>query len=468
MNWLKIIPVTTELTDNGYQIVVRGQSYSVRYPESVWSQVPLAMRRLLLDHLALTTSMHLPMVISESRGLRLDTARPLFEPHLFRNFIGDIPSCADVEGRDIDDEIRRFLTTEYEFDTDAIRRPVPWPAPDVAEAGAVIPLTFGKDSLLTFALAEELGLRPRGVFVEEPAFHQELHHKTALADRLDREFGHRLTVFRHETGWLRDARHLGTAPREYGWGLQSTEYAFLLLPLARYWGAEFILFGNEQTAGSDYLSGNGRWMVDPCFDQSHDWTRHIDAMTSLLTAPNPVRVGSLIEPLMDIMVQGILVRRYPRYAALQMSCFADSEGGQESRWCHDCTICAKMYLLCTAFGVHPEVVGFQRSMLTADKRKFYTLLGGDRSPYPYARTDVTRDEQLFAFHSAARFEMDEPLIREFQHTAVAEEARRRELELYDRFTLRHPALTVPRDYQDRLNRILDEEIADFRRRYEAV
>ena len=144
-----------------------------------------------------------------------------------------------------------------------------------------------------------------------------------------------------------------------------------MLPFARYWGAGYLFFGNEQTAGTTYRDKEGRWTVHPCFDQSHQWTLHIDSMTSLLTIPEPVRTGSLIEPLMDMMIQGILVRRYPKYADLQMSCFVEDEGGRESRWCHNCTICAKMYLMCAGAGVDPAAVGFRRSMLTEKQRDFF-------------------------------------------------------------------------------------------------
>ncbi|MDF1566870.1 MAG: hypothetical protein P1P77_02495 [Spirochaetaceae bacterium] len=459
--------IAVDRTEDGYALIFRARSYPVAYPKEVWNSVPERERDLLTDNLAYAATMHLPMKMPGLSGLSYMTTRPLFEPYFRHNMLQDIPSCCDVDGSDIGLGIERFLGLEYSFASDDIRRPGTWPLPSSRPAGAIVPLTFGKDSLLTFALAEELGLRPKGAFVDEPSFGRERHHKEILSRRMKDEFGHELVIVDHQSGMLRDSEHLGTEPDEYGWGLQSTEYALLMLPLARYWGADFILFGNEQTAAVTYRDKEDRWTVHPCYDQSHDWTRHIDAMTSQLTDPYPVRTGSLIEPLMDLMVQRILVKRYPRYAALQMSCFAEGEAGRDSRWCHECDICAKMYLMCVASGVDPSMVGFRRSMLKSSDRRFFTLLGGS-SRFPYSRTSASRDEQLFAFSLAAGFGSDEALVREFRNSPLRDEALERGGELLDRFVSIHSSDTVPSAVREQTLKIFQKEIADFRRCCEAL
>jgi hypothetical protein len=384
------------------------------------------------------------------------------------NALRDIPSCCDMDGTDIALETERFLGLDFQFDSQDIRQPVYWPSDYQGETSAVVPLSFGKDSLLTFALAEELGLNPRGVFVDEPGFSGERAHKEELGVRFRDEFGHVLEILNHDTGKLRDSDHLGTQADEYGWGLQSTEYALLMLPYARFWGAGYILFGNEQTAGESYRDTKGRWTVYPCYDQSPEWTRQVDAVTAMLTEPHPVRTGSLIEPLMDMMVQRILVNRYPHYASLQMSCFAEGEEGKHYRWCHECSICAKMYLMCVGGGIDPASVGFRRSLLSSRERGFFSLFGGDGG-FPYSRTGTARDEQLFAFSCASKFGCDDDLVKEFQNSELAGEARQRERELLSRFTSLYPSITLPEELKDRVLQIYEEEIAGFLRQYhEAV
>ncbi len=456
------------LTRQGICLTFRGRSYHIAYPQEIWEAVPEAVKLLLLDNLSYAAAMHLPMKLKGVKGLHFHSGRPFFEPYFLQNFLRDIPSCCDMDGIDIAGETQRFLELSFSFDVGRMRLPAPWPS---GKAGrpvkALVPLSFGKDSLLTFALSEELGLDPVPVFVDEPGFSQERAHKEVLAEEFLKEFGKDLNILEHSTGLLRDDEHLGTGKDEYGWGLQSTEYALMMLPYARAFGAGYILFGNEQSAGSSYRDASGRWTVYPCYDQTHLWTGHIDAMTASLTGEDPVRTGSLIEPLMDMMIQRMLVRRYPAYAKYQMSCFAEGEAGKHDRWCHECSICAKMYLMCLGGGVDPAAVGFKRSMLTEEQLRFFPIFGGE-SGFPYARTGLARDEQLFAFHCAARFGAEDPLVERFKTSALAEEARDREGELLARFVRQYPAISVPVELGVDLKRIYTEEIDHFMRLYEGI
>ncbi|MBN2657387.1 MAG: hypothetical protein JXR86_10025 [Spirochaetales bacterium] len=460
-------PVTGSLIESGIEIGFRGNSYSVSWPADVWQAVPEITRQLLLDNLVFAAAMHLPMKIRDLKGLVFSTGRPFLEPFFRQNFIGDIPSCCDMDGFSTAEEIERFLGLDFRFSGSAPALPSPWPVPADSVPGekAIVPLSFGKDSLLTYAVAEEIGLEPVPVFVDEPGFSRERMHKEILAAAFLKEFGVELKILEHSTGLLRDDLHLGTDKNEYGWGLQSTEYALMMLPYARACGGDYIFFGNEQSAGSFYGDSTGRWTVYPCYDQTHMWTTHINSMTSLLTAERPVRTGSLIEPLMDMMIQRMIVNRYPRYASYQMSCFAENEGGRDNRWCHDCSICAKMYLMCIGGAVDPAAIGLTGPLLTEENSRYFALFGGS-TEFPYARTDLARDEQLFAFHCAARFGSQEPLVERFRHSPLMAEAEERKKELFERFVSLYPSISIPGELKEKVLKIYKEEISGFIRQYE--
>jgi hypothetical protein len=462
----ELTEISGKVTFSGIEILFRNRSYTISYPQEIWKVVPTKVKEVLLDNLVYAATMHLPMKFKNSAGLSFSTNRPLFEPYFFQNFIRDIPSCCDMDELDISSEIKLFLSKEYNFKSEEIRLPEPWP--EIAsnnKRGALVPLSLGKDSLLTFAVAEELGLDPYPVFVDEPGFSQERMHKEILGAKFNKEFGKKLNILEHDTGLLRDDHHLGISQNEYGWGLQSTEYALMMLPYARATDSKYIFFGNEQTAGSSYKDSSGKWTVYPCYDQTHLWTRHIDAMTASLTEPSPVRTGSLIEPLMDMMIQRILVNRYPRYAAYQMSCFAEGEEGKHNRWCHNCSICAKMYLMCVGGGVDPALIGLDHSMLTEDHIKYFPIFGGT-SEFPYARTDIARDEHLFAFFCADRFGAEDPLVKKFRNSPLAEEAARREKELFNKFISLYKSVSLPEELKDSVLKIYNDEINGFTRLYE--
>lgn len=468
-----MLPVSAERLEEGFLLRFRGEEYAVRYPPAVWRTTPRDIQELLIDNLTVAATMHLPMVIEGIEGLSYNRPTPLFEPYFFQNFLRDIPSCADIDGLSPEEETTRFLTKRFSWTDDPIRRPSANQSlrggGEASRSRAVVPMSFGKDSLLTYCIAEELGLEPVMVYVEEPSFHNEARHKLAIAEEFASRFGGRLQVIRHETGLLRDYDYLGVRGSEYGWGLQSSEYALLMLPFCYAYRADLILFGNEQSAGSSYVTRPGALTTYPCYDQTHHWTRHIDQMTRAVTTgceeiPRGVTTASVIEPLMDLMVQHALIHRYPRQAAFQMSCFVEEEK-HEGRWCEDCTICAKMYLLCVASGQRPESIGFRGSMLTEEKSSLFTSFGG-LSRYPYARTDLAREEELFAFYAAYRLGARDELVMRFRESSGFAEALERTAELHNKFCTLYPAITLPEPLADGVGAILKEEIGAYMRRWE--
>ena len=445
------------VTDTGVDIRFRGESHPIVYPPHVWEATPKETRIALKDNLAVATTMHLPLVL-DAPGIVYDSGCPLLEPYFVQNFLKDIPSCTEVDGTSTDETVRKFFNTDYQFlDPDIMypsRRPVDSPH------GALVGTSFGKDSLLTYAVADEIGLDPEMVYIVEQSMTYEQKHKTELARRFKNEFGKELNILRHETGKFRDYPHLGVPFTEMGWGLQTTEYALEMIPFAYALKSKYLLFGNEQTAASTYMDSEGRWTVHPCYDQSHRWTVHINQITRTFSGRS-VNTGSLIEPLMDMMIQYILAHRYPEYAKYQMSCFTETEAGRDYHWCHNCSICAKMYLMCVGSGIDPKKIGLRVNMLEPEYKRFFTLFGGKSITMTYAHTQVGRDEQLFAFYLAAKKGAQGGLVEEFKSSPLLQEAKDREEELRKTFCTLHSSISVPKELRSTVNSIYKEELASF-------
>ena len=447
-----MIQVAGRQTSRGIKIQVAGKTYVISYPNGVWQNYPGELREVLLDNLVFAATIHLPLVLGEAEVL-YNTNRPLFQPHFFQNLIMDFPSCADVDHVSTSNLVRQFMNLSVRFGDDRIR------LPGYREASSpnssVISLSFGKDSLLSYAVCREVGLNPHVAYVVEPSMKYEEKHKTALARRFHREFGVRLDKVVHSAGLLRDGIHLGVGKTELGWGLQSTEYALILLPVAHSYAARYIVFGNEQSCAAYYADREG-YVCHPAYDQTHIWTLHIDSMTRLMS-DGQVRATSVIEPLMDIAVMGVLNHRYPDVAKYEMSCFTETESGRDRRWCLSCSICAKMYLLMRALGIDPRRAGLSRNMLTAADRGFFSLFGG-KDVATYALTRLGRDEQLFAFYLAHRRGDRSELVREFS-SRFLEEAREREEELRSLFFGIHRSITMPAEVEGKALSIYREELA---------
>ncbi len=439
------------------RIVYRDRSYPIKYPEHVWKTTPTETQRALRDNLAFATTMHLPLVFNDPQVV-YHSGRPLLEPYFVQNFLKDIPSCTVVDETSTDDVIRKFFNVNYQFLDPVVVYPSAYPVDSPYRA--VIGISFGKDSLLTYAVAEEIGLDPEIIYVVEQSLTYEEKHKTQLATRFKREFGKELRILRHETGKLRDYPHLGLPVTELGWALQTTEYALEFIPFAYRYQGKYLLFGNEQTTGVTYMDSDGRWVIHPCYDQSHGWTVHIDQISQTFSGRS-VRTGSLIEPLMDMMIQWILAHRYPDIAKYQMSCFTETEAGRDYRWCHDCSICAKMYLLCVGSGIDPRIIGLREDMLQRKYKQFFTLFGGKAITLTYAHTKTGRDEQLFAFYLAARKSVKGDLIEDFRSSGLYGEAKEREEEMYKTFCSIYDSISLPQELKDGVLSIYKEELASF-------
>jgi hypothetical protein len=124
-----------------------------------------------------------------------------------------------------------------------------------------------------------------------------------------------------------------------------------------------------------------------------------------------------------------------------------------------------MYLMCVGGGVDPALIGLDHSMLTEDHIKYFPIFGGT-SEFPYARTDIARDEHLFAFFCADRFGAEDPLVKKFRNSPLAEEAARREKELFNKFISLYKSVSLPEELKDSVLKIYNDEINGFTRLYE--
>ena len=451
------LQIYSKITNTGMEISFRDTSYPIKYPTQVWKTTPKETQTALKDNLTLATTMHLPLIF-DSTKIFYHSALPLLEPYFIQNFIKDIPSCTEVDGTNTDEIIRKFFNIEYQFQDSNIVYPSNQPVESPSKA--LVGTSFGKDSLLTYAVANEIELEPEMIYIIEQSMTYEQKHKTELAKHFKNEFGKKLNILKHETGKFRDYPYLGVPFTEMGWGLQTTEYALELIPFAYALNAKYLLFGNEQTAASTYMDAKERWTVHPCYDQSHRWTIHIDQITQTFSGRS-VNTGSVIEPLMDMMIQYILAHRYPEIAKYQMSCFTETEAGENYHWCHECSICAKMYLMCVGSGIDPKKIGLKKNMLETKYKRFFTLFGGKSITMTYAHTKVGIDEQLFAFYLAAKRGIKGGLIEEFKKSPLYEEAKEREEELRKTFCSLHTSISVPKELKNKVNSIYKEELSSF-------
>ena len=451
---MKSLAIKARQTDSGVEIRFRGSKYVIEYPDEIWKEYPLEARDVLFDNLVYAETIHLPLT-HKTGEIVYDTPPPYFQTYFFQNMVMDLPSCADVDGTSTAELLKSFMNTTVSFKEQEIK--FPDHVEETREDSSVVSISFGKDSLLTWAVCREMGMNPQLCYVVEPLLTYEEKHKMVLAEEFHREFGVKLNKISHSAGKLRDGIMLGLGKTEIGWGLQSTEYALMILPVAHRYGARYILLGNEQSCAEYYHDKEG-FVCYPAYDQSHIWTKQIDSMTRQMTGGG-VRYMSVIEPLNDIAVVYALYKRYPEVAKYHMSCFVETEAGRDHRWCLDCSVCSKMYLLIVASGFDPATVGLTRNMLTRECKDYYSLFGGS-SVNTYALTGRGRDEQLFGFYLAWKNGDRSDLVQEFKDRFL-DEARDREDELYKTFFGLHESITMPKHINEKATSIYKEVLSDL-------
>ncbi|MFW9925842.1 MAG: hypothetical protein ACFFDM_03630, partial [Candidatus Thorarchaeota archaeon] len=145
-----MLEIITKSIDDGFAVEFKNTSLPVIYPHDYWNKTPEQTRLALVDNLALATTMHLPIVFNEPE-IVYKSGRPLLESYFVENFFRDIPSCTDVDGTDTVEYVRRFFNTQYRFLDPVVK--VPSDTPVDSGFRAIIGMSFGKDSLLTYAIA---------------------------------------------------------------------------------------------------------------------------------------------------------------------------------------------------------------------------------------------------------------------------------------------------------------------------
>jgi hypothetical protein len=428
-----------EVTASGLELRVEERRFPVNFPGDVWQTFP--HHEAFADHYAFLKTLHLPWMLNRHEALEYDTALPLFRNAIYMAMLNNISFCADVDGVSTAEQLRRFMALEINFSDQ--RTKVPAGGKSLAER-AVVNMSLGKDSLLNYAVARELGLQPMLYVSVDNDCPREYAYKADIAERFTAEFGDTVHVVENNTGVIHRFEYWGTPATEWGFGHLITEYAMLALPFAFASGARYVLLGNEKSCDDTYVNRDG-FKAWPVYDQSSEWGLELSNIARGLTGC-AVNVSSLIEPLHDLAIIHILHTRYPEVAKYQMSCFPDeNEHGRHGHWCGHCTKCARNFVFMHANGIDPRSVGHNVDMFQEAGLDYFALLRGTKKGIPTVGYDATpcgRDEQLYALYLARGRGASGPVMDVFERNFL-DEARQRRDELHRRFFAVHPARTIP-------------------------
>lgn len=444
----RALKVKSREISNGLGISVRGRTYKIGYPEKVWRKTSATLRSLLRENLAVATTHFLPLMLGYE-SLEYDSALPLFESQLFRNQLNDLLSCERADGKPHLEYTRHFYNQELNFSGEAATLPDRSCAYRADPKVVVLPFTFGKESLLTFALCLELGLKPVLVYCQEPVQPHEQQYKIKKLTEIGRIYKCPTYFIKNDTGLFRYGRAFRLKrPTELGWGTQTTILTLMMLPFCYAHRARYILYGSE-FANNEYRFVDG-WKAFLSCDQTPFWTEQQSNMIRVCTG-GACEVRTSLEPLEEISIFGMLHRRYPKLGKYQFSCSAERPLVRGTQWCHRCYKCERMFLFARVLDIAPESIGFKRDLLR-EPGHFKHYFGSD------VKTG-SEQELDFAFYALYRKGHDSPYLRQFKQRKLA---RLRSWQWYVRhYGAMKSGSMLPPSLKGRLLRIFSGEMRQF-------
>lgn len=454
----KRIHIYRNIIPNGFNISFLRHSYDISYPPHIWKEFPQELRQNFADAITYFLTMHLTLSESKNTKIAYHFPPPGIEPFFLKGLMFSLGETVlmDESKKLTMSALLKLIYNRFFNNIEFTGGPRYSRFKNInrnSKKRVIIPFSFGKDSLLTYAISKELGITPCPIFFREPRCSNENRHKARLAQRFFDEFDTEVNIFPMATGWLRQM-----SDNWWGWDLLLTQYSLLVIPYLFGHRAKYLFWAHEQSCNDTFIDDEG-FIVNPVFEQNKDWLMSTNCAARVLGC-NSV-FSSIIEPIYELAVMKILHYRYPEIGKYQMSCFAEEAPSKTKRWCGVCSKCARIYIFLRALGISPKRVGFNQEMLAEGKRHLYSLFAnGEMKDSTYDQSGLGRDEQLLAFYLAYKKGIKGALINEFKKKYLSE-ARKREKELRGKYFGIHSIVTLPSEIKTPLLKIYQEELEEM-------
>ncbi|OGG11361.1 hypothetical protein A2Z00_04710 [Candidatus Gottesmanbacteria bacterium RBG_13_45_10] len=449
---MKTIQISTAIEKDGFRTTVDNHHLSTHYASAVWKSVPTTLHQ----QLAQTASYFFTRHLAVSKKTMVDYHFPPPMARLFLDYgyfysIIEAPFEFPEKKLTATQVIRSAYNAEFFLRFRDIPEPVANNKPfSTNPHSCLMPISFGKDSLLTFALARELGLTPHPVFIVEPACPYQNKKKEFLRQEFSKEFGVPIIAFPNTLGELRQAGGM-----MWGWDMLLTQYTTLLLPYVFYEKPNYFFWSNEQSI-NEYNEDDEGYLVNPVHEQSIPWVLHLNNLYRLFGVNTTI--SSLIGPLHELLILSILHKRYPQVGKYQLSCDGEKT---KHRWCGKCFECARIFLFLSAIGVDPKRIGLMDNMLAKKCKPLYYLFSKTNDP-DLNILSQSYEERLLAFYLAYRRGVKGDLMHLFVNKLLPY-VEKRKTRLFAKFFSIHSMETIPLSLQPGLQTIYKEELTRLKK-----
>ena len=315
------------------------------------------------------------------RSMMENTAREIYVNRLHAENPFLIRSAGDAPLR----KRRRYCQAEIEFRSDpSDAASCKWRLWPTRKDRYCILSSGGKDSLLTYGLIDEI-LRTRDGSGAEASGHDPAEGVHPIfVNESGRHWFTALNAYRHfrehvpNTGrvWVNSDRvfswflkHMPFIRKDFA-SLRSDDYPirlwtvavflFGVLPLVRKRGIGRLLIGDEYDT-TRHVTTSGIRHYAGLYDQSVDFDHALSGY--FLQKGWSVSQFSLLRPLSELLIQGLLVNRYPHLYPLQVSCHAAHKQGDRVVPCGRCEKCRRIVGMQMAAGADPTRCGYTEEQI---------------------------------------------------------------------------------------------------------
>jgi len=445
--FLFMIKISSQVSFSGLSIIINKKNYPINYPIPIWLSLSNDLKEVFSESVAFALTWQLP--ITKKDIANYNFAHPIVEPIFFELLIYSIPMSILVNnGRTKTSSLLKswynsnFMTTFRSPNRHIENVPVP------LNKNASLFFSFGKDSLISYALLREMKIDTNLFFIEEPNSKSENFHKGLLKKRFEKEFHQTINFMKLPVGSLREM-----SDNYLGWDVILAQYCLLIIPYLFYYRSRYVFFGNELSC-TDKTEDDEGYYVNPVFEQSTKGLNLINLLLSLFGLTTAT--GSLIGGINEIFIIYILFSRYPEIAKFQMSCISESKKNKQNRWCGECEKCARMYIFMTAFGINPSLAGFDENMLSSVKERHFVIFGKIDDSSAYGSSGLGKNEQQLAFYLAYKKGAKGELIDKFVNKYLKEAILKLSSSIKFFFGI-HINSTLPDELKMSLDQILKRE-----------
>ena len=230
----------------------------------------------------------------------------------------------------------------------------------------------GKDSLLTYGLMTEAMGATQGevhpLFVNESGRHwytalNAYRHFKVHVPHTARVWVNSDRLF----NWM--LRHMPFVRKDFA-DVRSDEYPIRLWTVAVFLFGVIPLMRKRQLScllvGDEYdTTVRRRHEGIPHYDGLYDQSIHFDNALSryFLQKGWAIRQFSILRPLSDLLIQTMLVKRYPDLQRLQISCHAAHESSGHIQPCGRCEKCRRIVSMLMAMDADPRACGYTREQM---------------------------------------------------------------------------------------------------------